>query len=118
MSRMKFSTRITSVLLALAGICAARPAAAQIQGVVPSGNAITLTAGADRISTPDGGSVYFWGFSTPASNGGRVQYPAPTLILTEGQTYTITVANKLPSKFGQNVSFAIAIAWKGVLRER
>jgi len=60
-------------MLVLVGACAARPASAEIPGV--SGTSFTLTAKADRIATPDGGSIYFWGFT---SGDGRPQYPGPT----------------------------------------
>ena len=43
------------------GVCAASPASAEIPGV--TGTSFTLTAKADRITTPDGNSIYFWGFA-------------------------------------------------------
>ncbi|MBW1710817.1 MAG: multicopper oxidase domain-containing protein [Deltaproteobacteria bacterium] len=73
-------------------------AQAVIDGV--SGTTFNLTARDGFISTPDGGSVYAWGY---ALNGGVMQYPGPTLILNEGDTITITLTNELPASAG-NVS--------------
>ena len=58
-----------------------------------SGAQFTLTARPGYISTADGNSVYFWGMS---SGNGDPQYPSPSLVLTQGQTVTITLANELP----------------------
>jgi len=81
MSRTSSAGRVRVALFALAGVCAASHAWASIPGV--SGPAFTLTAKADRITTPDGHSIYFWGF---ASGGGRPQYPAPTLQVWSGSS--------------------------------
>ena len=84
--------------------CAPRaPASAEIPGV--SGTSFTLTAKADRITTPDGGSIYFWGF---ASGGGRPQYPGADADIPQGRRVTITVVNQLPAQFNQRVSLAVA----------
>ena len=63
---------------------------AKIEGV--SGATFNLTAKADYISTSDGDSFLMWGF---AFNGGLMQYPGPTLILTEGQSVTVNLTNSL-----------------------
>lgn len=63
---------------------------AAIDGVV--GNSFSLTAKEGYISTPDGNSIYMWGY---AINGGMMQYPGPTLILNQGDTITITLTNEL-----------------------
>lgn len=76
-------------------------AVADIPGL--TGAAFTLTAKADRISTPDGNSIYIWGF---AGAGGRAQYPGPTLIVNEGATVVIEVINELPAQFRQRVSLS------------
>ena len=61
-----------------------------------SGTNFKFTAKAGHITAGDGSSLLFWGFSDTSSTGsGVVQYPGPTLILTEGQTATITLANNL-----------------------
>lgn len=66
----------------------------------PGTPTFNLTAKADYISTADGNSVYFWGY---ANGTGRAQYSGPTLIVTEGDTVTITLTNNLPAAAG-NVS--------------
>ena len=100
MRRRNFVTNVTVTVLAVLALTAAA-ARAEIPGV--SGTAFTLTAKADRISTPDGGSFLFWGF---AAGSGRPQYPGPTLIVNQGDVVTITVTNSLPADTGQRVSLA------------
>jgi len=108
MSRRHSAVRFQIAILALAGLFAASHASAEIPGV--SGTSFTLTAKADRLTTPDGGSIYIWGFSTPGSNNGRTQYPGPTLIIPESAStdVSITVVNQLPAQFNQRVSLALA----------
>lgn len=103
MSRSSSAVRCRMAMVALAGLCAASPVRAEIPGV--TGTSFTLTAKADRITTPDGGSIYFWGFS---SGSGRAQYPAPTLKIAKDATVTVTVVNQLPPQFNQRVSLAVA----------
>jgi FtsP/CotA-like multicopper oxidase with cupredoxin domain len=95
------SPTLRVALLATLAALPAGSARAAIQGV--SGPSFTLTAKADRISTPDGGSFLFWGFT---SGGGRPQYPGPTLMLDQGQSASVTVVNALPPETGQRVSLA------------
>ena len=79
MSRFGSAQRLQVALLALLFVsCSAIPASAEIPGV--TGTSFTLTAKADRITTPDGNSIYFWGF---AAGSGRPQYPGPTLKVPE-----------------------------------
>jgi len=104
MPRSYFETGCRTLMLALAGVLvlATGAARAEIPGI--SGPAFSLTAKADRISTPDGNSIYFWGF---AADGGRAQYPGPSLLINEGELVTISVTNALPASFGQRVSLAL-----------
>jgi len=55
--------------------------------------AFEFIAAAAHISTPDGGSLLFWGFGD--ASGGMPQYPGPTLIVNEGDTVTINLTNNL-----------------------
>jgi manganese oxidase len=80
-----------TMLATLLMILSAGSAAAMINGI--TGPSFSLTAKADCISTPDGGSVYFWGY---ANGNARAQYPGPTLIVNEGQTVTVSLTNELP----------------------
>ena len=61
-----------------------------INGV--SGTTFNFTARADRLTTGDGGSILFWGYGL---DGGRAQYPGPTLIVNQGDTITINLTNRL-----------------------
>jgi FtsP/CotA-like multicopper oxidase with cupredoxin domain len=83
------------VLLLLAGVL---PAAAAITGV--TGTQFNLVARDGYVSTPDGGSVYSWGYGLGT---GVMQYPGPTLIVNQGATITVTLRNELPAPAG-NVS--------------
>jgi FtsP/CotA-like multicopper oxidase with cupredoxin domain len=86
---------------------AARAAAPGITG--PTFNLIAQPA---YISQPDGQSVYSWGYGcngTPSgfspatiktASCGSMQIPGPTLIVTEGQTVTVTLTNSLPASAG------------------
>ncbi len=58
-----------------------------------SGPNFVLGAKAGYISTPEGGSIYTWGFSNGAAS---MQYPGPTLIVNEGDVVTVTLSNELP----------------------
>jgi FtsP/CotA-like multicopper oxidase with cupredoxin domain len=80
----------------LASLLLVRPAAAlhgynDIDGV--SGTNFYLTAGSSYLSTPDGDSLLFWGYSERFA---ATQYPGPTLILQEGTSVTIHLTNRLP----------------------
>jgi manganese oxidase len=73
-------------------------AGARIDGI--SGTSFTFTTGTGEISTPDGGSVHFWGYqdTTGTANPfGVPQYPGPTLILNQGDTVTISLTSGLPA---------------------
>ncbi len=74
---------------------------ATIDGI--TGTSFSFTAKVDRISTADGGSMLLWGL---ANGNGRAQYPAPTLIIDQGDTITVTLNNQLSFKKGEipNVS--------------
>jgi FtsP/CotA-like multicopper oxidase with cupredoxin domain len=86
MSRERIQALVaTAVLLACAG-----GAHAMIHGV--TGPAFNLTATSGNISTPDGNSIFIWGF---ANGSGSVQYPGPTMIVTEGDTVSVTLTNAL-----------------------
>jgi hypothetical protein len=52
-----------------------------------------LNASSGYISTPDGNSVFMWGY---ASGSSSFQYPGPVLCVNEGDNVTITLKNGLP----------------------
>jgi len=111
---------------ALTWAAAAHAAAPGITGTSTANSAtFHLTAADAFINQPDGNQVYSWGYgcaagSTPdfvphelttalaAIPGGggtpptcsTMQIPGPTLVVTEGQTVTVTLTNSLPTAAG------------------
>jgi len=81
----------TAALAAVLLVLAAANANAKIDGL--TGTTFNLTAKADLVQTPDGGSLLFWGY---APNDGTAQYPGPTFIVNQGDTITINLRNRLP----------------------
>lgn len=77
-----------------------------------TGPSFNLTAQTANLNEPDGSSVYAWGygcngapsgFAPAAITGAKcptMQVPGPTLIVTEGQTVTVTLTNGLPTAAG------------------
>jgi FtsP/CotA-like multicopper oxidase with cupredoxin domain len=63
---------------------------AAIQGI--TGPTFSLTAKAGYISTAEGGSYLMWGY---ANGSGLMQYPGPTLIVSQGATVTVNLTNTL-----------------------
>ncbi len=55
-------------------------------------NSFNLTATSGYILTPDGNSIYMWGY---AGETGAFQLPGPTLCVPEGATVTVTLRNTL-----------------------
>ncbi len=89
------SGKLGAALLALALALGAGTARAQhtmhmIEGI--TNTVIRLTATDGQISTADGNSIYIWGL---ANGNGTVQYPAPTIIVNQGDTLQITLSNRL-----------------------
>ena len=62
--------------------------------VIPglAGPTFNLSAKDGYITTPDGNSIYCWGY---ANGNGPMQYPGPTLIVNQGATVTVNVTNRL-----------------------
>jgi FtsP/CotA-like multicopper oxidase with cupredoxin domain len=100
---MASPTRKLSALaatLVVAFLAATPPASAQ--PIVPAsapgtvqcttGPNFELTAGPGRISTPDGNSIFMWGYGI---TGGRFQMPGPVLCVNEGDVVTVTLTNSL-----------------------
>ena len=106
---------LTPVALVLLLTATAHAAVPGITGGTtgPTGAAaFSLTAQEGYLNQPDGAAVYAWGYgcsSAPAdflphAIGGAtcptMQVPAPTLIVWEGNTVTITLTNNLPTAAG------------------
>ncbi len=95
------------VLVAVASLAATAHAAAP--GI--TGPTFNLTAQPAYLTQPDGQAIYSWGYGcTTAPSGFKptmpnqacssMQVPGPTLIVTEGQTVTVTLTNNLPAAAG------------------
>ena len=97
--QIKFSAGLPRIIAAVVALAMLVPgvASAGIDGI--TGSNFNLTAREGYISIADGGSVYSWGYT----NGGTMQLPGPTLIVTQGVPVTITLSNALPAAAG-NVS--------------
>ena len=105
--------RALLALLATAAALAVTAAAhAAVPGITTAGTFL-LTAQDATLNQPDGAAVYSWGYGCaktftptflPAQISGAtcntMQVPGPTLIVTEGQTVTIQLANNLPAAAG------------------
>lgn len=95
--RMHLSLLLTAfALLALAAFALPKSATPRslVAGTLPctTGTTFNLKAASGRISTPDGGSVFMWGF---AKNPGNFQMPGPILCVTQGATVTVNLLNNL-----------------------
>ena len=105
------------VMVAVASLAATAHAAAPGITAAPatgSTSRFNLTAQAAFLNQPDGASVYSWGYgcvaALPAGNFvpagmpsafcSTMQVPGPTLVVTEGQTVTVTLTNSLPLAAG------------------
>ena len=110
MSRVIGMGRILQLLATAAAMLFAMGARAAVPGI--TGPAFNLTAQDAYITQPDGKMVYSWGYGCngapagylPAAVGGTfcstMQIPGPTLIVTQGQTVTVTLTNNLPAAAG------------------
>jgi len=100
---------LVGLMLAVALLCTSSAFAAAPGITGPNFN---LQAAAAYITQPDGSSVYTWGYgcvgtptgyapklnATPFCNA--MQIPGPTLIVTEGQSVSVTLTNNLPKGAG------------------
>ena len=115
MRAMKTNTLVRQ-LRRVATIAAVSLLANAAQAAAPgiTGTSFALDAAAAYITQPDGSTVYSWGYgcTTPAAAGTfrpttiaggncpTMQLPGPTLIVTQGQTVTVTLTNNLPTRAG------------------
>src|SRR6266478_1405886 len=99
--------------LSCAALAVLLSAAAQAAAPGITGTTFNLTAAPAYISQPDGLSVYSWGYGCTTASAAFVppmpnvtpfcntmQVPGPTLVVTEGQTVTVTLTNALPTAAG------------------
>ena len=78
-----------AALLLLASARSGLAAPHLVEGL--TGTSFNLVAAPGYLSTPEGNSLYFWGYGMSAA-----QYSGPTLILEQGVPVTITLSNSLP----------------------
>ena len=102
-TQLLFAILLTALLLAPAAFAAA-------PGI--TGPTFNLTARADYLTQPDGAAVYSWGYGCATAPSGyapsaitngfcnNMQVPGPTLIVTQGDTVTVNLANNLPLAAG------------------
>jgi len=106
--------RLLPVMLVAAALLPTGTAYAAAPGI-SDGNAFTLTARPNYITQPDGAMVYSWGYGCTTAGTGHtfapaapmsgqtcpdMQVPGPTLVVTQGVTFTVTLANGLPAAAG------------------
>src|SRR5580692_7714244 len=109
-AKMTKSISIARLLLApIMALFLGAAAHAAVPGI--TGPTFNLTAQTAFLNQPDGNAVYSWGYGCNGSPTGTapaaltvscptMQVPGPTLIVTEGQTVTVTLTNGLPSPVG------------------
>jgi FtsP/CotA-like multicopper oxidase with cupredoxin domain len=112
MSPLNRKERIAVIRLLPVVVAALLLLAASALAAVPGiqGPSFSLTASGNYMTLPDGMIIYSWGYgcasSTPVIPGVfaasclGMQVPGPTLIVTEGQTVTVTLTNNLPAGAG------------------
>ena len=118
-TQLLLTTIATVVLLLTPAAFAAAP------GI--TGPNFDLTAQASYVSQPDGSFVYSWGYGCRVAPAGykpsavsgtfcnTMQIPGPTLIVTQGQTVSVTLRNNLPAAAG-NTSILFPgfnVTWSG-----
>jgi FtsP/CotA-like multicopper oxidase with cupredoxin domain len=106
-------SRFLSLAVAVMALLFVASAHAAAPGI--KGTAFNLNAGPGYSSQPDGELVYSWGYGctgaspapatfAPTTVAGAVcptmQLPGPTLIVTEGVAFTVTLTNNLPAPAG------------------
>ncbi len=109
MTRATMMKRLLLPLTVLLAQFCAQDANAAVPGI--TGPTFNLVAQPNYLNQPDGAQVYAWGygcngapsgFAPAAISGtcGSMQVPGPTLIVTEGQTVSVTLTNNLPTSAG------------------
>jgi hypothetical protein len=109
---MKNAFLNTRLLLAAMAAVASLAATAHAAAPGITGPIFNLTAQTAFLNQPDGAAVYSWGYGCSGAPSGfapaavigatcpSMQVPGPTLIVTEGQTITVNLANGLPAAAG------------------
>jgi FtsP/CotA-like multicopper oxidase with cupredoxin domain len=109
MKKIMTKTNLLMALTMAVALLVSSAAYAAAPGI--TGPSFTLTAQAAYITQPDGQAIYSWGYgcsSTPTGfaptmtgqNCPSMQVPGPTLIVTQGDTVTVSLTNGLPKAAG------------------
>jgi FtsP/CotA-like multicopper oxidase with cupredoxin domain len=109
MNKVTSMNRLLSILTLAAAALVGAAAQAAAPGI--TGPTFNLTAQPEYLNQPDGNAVYSWGYGCNGTPAGfaptmpnqkcpTMQVPGPTLIVTEGQTVTVTLTNNLPAAAG------------------
>src|SRR6267378_3846799 len=116
-TKMKKAISKTRLLLAaMVAVALLLPTTAHAAAPGITGPTFSLTAQSAFTTQPDGAMVYSWGYGCTTPGTGHtfapsasimpgatcpsMQVPGPTLIVTEGQTVTVTLTNGLPTAAG------------------
>ena len=113
------NTRLLFAVVVAVSLSLAPAAFAATPGIIGTGataGTFNLTAQDAYLNQPDGAAVYSWGYGcasmppaasfVPAARFAfpptctTMQVPGPTMVVTEGQTVTINLANNLPTAAG------------------
>ncbi len=109
---MKFAFLKTRLLLVAMTAVGSLTATAHAAAPGITGPTFNLIAEPAYLSQPDGQSIYSWGYGCNGAPSGfapaaivshfcnTMQVPGPTLIVTEGQTVSVTLTNNLPTPAG------------------
>jgi len=109
---LKYATKELMVsLLAMMALLLVPRSYAATPGI--TGTSFNLTAQPSFLSQPDGQLIYSWGYGCSDGYTAKflpsaiasatcpgMQVPGPTLIVTQGQTITVTLTNHLPAAAG------------------
>jgi FtsP/CotA-like multicopper oxidase with cupredoxin domain len=112
MKKATSMNRLLPIAMMAGALFLAAAANAAAPGI--AGPTFNLIAQPSNINQPDGAQVYAWGYGcngapangfVPAALASKatcpsMQIPGPTLVVTEGQTITVTLTNGLPTPAG------------------
>src|ERR1700752_2569542 len=107
-------TRLAAVVTVAGALLLAGTAQAAVPGLTASAGGASpfnLVANPGYISQPDGAQIYSWGYGCATSTATFVPYttaafcptmqvPGPTMVVTQGVAFTVTLTNNLPKGAG------------------
>ena len=107
-------TRLAAVVTMAVALLLAGTAQAAVPGITASAggtSTFNLVANQGYISQPDGAQIYSWGYGCASSTATFVPYttlafcptmqvPGPTMVVTQGTSFTVTLTNNLPKGAG------------------